>query len=127
MVSIYTFGTDDEAIARANDTNYGLNASVITRSEKRGREIAAQLNAGTANVNEGYATAWAATGAPMGGFGDSGLGRRHGVDGILKYTESQTIGTQRIAGWGAPPGLTQRQWSEALVLFVKGLKAVGRK
>lgn len=127
VVSIYTFATEAEAIALANDTSYGLNASVITRDEKRGREIAAQLHAGTANVNEGYATAWAATGAPMGGFGDSGLGRRHGVDGILKYTESQTIGTQRIMGWGAPPGLTQQQWSEALVLFVKGLKVMGRK
>ena len=127
VVSVYAFDTEAEAIRLANDTAYGLNASVITRDEVRGRLIAASLHAGTVNVNEGYATAWAATGAPMGGWGDSGLGRRHGRDGLLKYTESQTIGTQRILGWGTPPFMTHKQWADSLVLMVRGLKAIGRK
>lgn len=127
VVSIYGFDTEDEAIALANSTDYGLNASVITADVQRGREIGVRLHAGTVNVNEGYATAWATTGAPMGGFGDSGLGRRHGKEGILKYTEAQTVGTQRIVGWGGPPLLTKQQWAETLVLLVRGMKAMGKK
>jgi succinate-semialdehyde dehydrogenase/glutarate-semialdehyde dehydrogenase len=127
VVSVYAFDTEDEAISLANKTAYGLNASVITRDERRGREIAARLHAGTVNINEGYATAWAATGSPMGGWGDSGLGRRHGREGLMKYTESQTIGTQRIMGWGTPPFLTHKQWADSLVLAVGLLKKIGRK
>lgn len=126
VVSIYVFDTEEEAIARANDTAYGLNASVITRDLRRGKQIAARLNAGTVNVNEGYATAWSATGSPMGGFGDSGLGRRHGRDGIMKYTETQTIGVQRFAGWGTPPFMTHKQWAGTLVGAVKLMKKIGR-
>lgn len=127
VVSIYTFDTEAEALAMANSTAYGLNASVITRNERRGKELAAQLKAGTVNVNEGYATAWAATSAPMGGWGDSGLGRRHGREGLMKYTEAQTIGVQRFMGWGTPPFMTHKQWADSLTLIVKGLKLVGRK
>jgi len=127
VVSIYGFDTEDEAIALANDTTYGLNASVITKDAKRGREIAKRLHSGTVNVNEAYATAWSALGGSMGGMGDSGLGRRHGREGLLKYTEAQTIGTQRIMGWGIPPKVTDKQWAGALVGFVRGMKIVGRK
>ena len=57
---------------------------------------------GTVNVNEAYAAAWGSIDAPMGGMGDSGLGRRHGAVGILKYTETQTIARQRLMNL-APP------------------------
>ncbi len=102
LVSIYRFGTDDEAVQRANDTTYGLNASVWSRSAARGRAVAARLTSGTVNVNEAYAAAWGSIDAPMGGMGDSGLGRRHGEHGILKYTEPQTIARQRLMNL-APP------------------------
>lgn len=102
LVSIYRFRTDDEAVRLANDTRYGLNASVWSRSPARGRAVAARLHAGTVNVNEAYAAAWGSIDAPMGGMGDSGLGRRHGVAGITKYTESQTIARQRLMNL-APP------------------------
>lgn len=126
VVSIYVFDTEEEAIALANSTDYGLNASVITRDLRRGKQIAARLHAGTVNINEGYATAWAATGSPMGGFGDSGLGRRHGRDGLMKYTESQTLGIQRFAGWGTPPFMTHKQWGNTLVGAVALMKKLGR-
>ena len=48
------------------------------------------------NVNEGYIAAWGSVDAPMGGMKDSGLGRRHGAEGIRKYTESQTVAVQRV-------------------------------
>ncbi len=127
VVSVYPFDTEAQAIRLVNDSDYGLNASVLTRDERRGREIGSKIQAGTVNVNEGYATAWSSHGSPMGGWGDSGLGRRHGSEGILKYTEAQTIGTQRIMGWGTPPFLTHKQWADSLVLFVRGMKAAGKK
>ncbi len=102
LVSIYRFDSDDRAVEMANTTRYGLNASVWSRSARRGRDVAARLHAGTVNVNEAYAAAWGSIDAPMGGMGDSGMGRRHGAAGILKYTESQTIARQRLMNL-APP------------------------
>ena len=66
---------------------------------------------GTVNVNEAYGAAWGSIGAPMGGMKASGLGRRHGVEGLLKYTESQTVAVQHLVGFGAPFGRTDEQWA----------------
>lgn len=95
VVAIYPFTEVDEAIAHANATPYGLNASIWTRDLRRARRLALRLRAGTVNINDAYAASWAAVDAPMGGRKDSGLGRRHGAEGILKYTEPQTIATWR--------------------------------
>ena len=91
LVAIYPVASIDEAIEAVNDTEYGLNASVYCGDVKKGKAIAEQLMAGTVNVNDGYSSGWASVDAPMGGMKASGVGRRHGRDGLLKYTESQTI------------------------------------
>lgn len=91
LVAIYPVDSLDEAVERANDTEYGLNASIFIDDVSRGRRLAERVMAGTVNVNDGYQAAWAATGSPMGGMKASGLGRRHGREGLLKYTESQTV------------------------------------
>ncbi len=96
VASLFRFESEDEAIKLANDSEYGLNFSVWTRDTKRGKLVASKLEAGTVGVNDAYASAWSATDAPMGGFKDSGVGRRHGGEGILKYTEPQTVSTQRL-------------------------------
>lgn len=127
VVAVYPFDSDEQAISLANDTPYGLNAAVVTRDTSVGRAIAARLNAGTANVNEGYAPGWGSTRAPMGGMGDSGIGRRHGAEGLLKYTESQTIATQRLLGFGAPFGWSDRRWGETLTVAVGAMKRLGLK
>lgn len=91
LVSLYEYTSVDDAVDAVNDTEYGLNASVYCGDVKKGRAVAERLMAGTVNVNDGYASGWASIDAPMGGMKQSGVGRRHGRDGLLKYTESQTI------------------------------------
>lgn len=126
VVSVYRFTTDDEAVERANDTRYGLNASVWSRSVRRGREVASRLRAGTVNVNEAYAAAWGSIDAPMGGMGDSGLGRRHGEHGILKYTESQTIARQRLMNLAPPVSqLGDEGFAKVMTAALKAMKAIG--
>ncbi|WP_430298159.1 succinic semialdehyde dehydrogenase [Sinomonas sp. B1-1] len=95
VVALYPVASEEEAFARANDTGYGLNASLWT-APSRGRELGARIEAGSVNVNEGYAAAWGSHAAGMGGWKESGMGRRHGPEGLLKYTESQTVAVQRL-------------------------------
>ncbi len=127
VVALYQVASDEEAITEANASSYGLNAAVVTRDHRQGRRIAARLRAGTVNVNEGYAAAWGSTRAPMGGMGDSGMGRRHGDEGLLKYTEPQTVAHQRFLGFGAPFGWSDERWGETLVWAVGALKRLGLK
>jgi len=125
VVSVSSYSSDAEAIELANDSEYGLNASVISRDKKRALAIAKQLKAGTVNINEGYATAWSTLGSPMGGFGASGLGRRHGLAGIVQYTESQTIATQNALGFGPPFGLSDETWGNLLTTSLGLMKKIG--
>ncbi|HEY7051885.1 MAG TPA: succinic semialdehyde dehydrogenase [Mycobacterium sp.] len=127
LVSIYPVADTDEAIEKANDTAYGLNASVWAGSTAEGEKIAAQLRSGTVNVNEGYAFAWGSLSAPMGGMGISGVGRRHGPEGLLKYTEAQTIATARVFNLDAPLGLPNTVWQKSLLPIVRTvMKLPGR-
>jgi succinate-semialdehyde dehydrogenase/glutarate-semialdehyde dehydrogenase len=119
VVALYPFDSEEEAIALANDSAYGLNASVWTRSAATGRRIAEQLRAGTVNINEGYAATFGSTDAPMGGFGDSGLGRRHGVEGLIKYTEPQTISRQRLSLIAPPDWLSRSTYAAVMTSGTK--------
>ncbi|MFJ7151916.1 succinic semialdehyde dehydrogenase [Streptomyces sp. NPDC100445] len=123
VVSVYRFTTDDEAVARANATPYGLNASVWTRSARRGRDIASRLRTGTVNVNEGYAPAYGSVQSPMGGMKDSGLGRRHGSEGILKYTEAQTVARQRLLPMAPSLGMTDEGYAAFMNTSLRLMKA----
>ncbi|SNZ03219.1 succinate-semialdehyde dehydrogenase / glutarate-semialdehyde dehydrogenase [Natronoarchaeum philippinense] len=120
-VAVYEVESVDEAVERANDSEYGLNASVWTGDPDRGERVAERIECGTVNVNEGYVAAWASVDAPMGGMGDSGIGRRHGDVGLTKYTEAQTVATQRVAPI-APGPLPDRVWASALVPVLRGWK-----
>ena len=120
VVAVYRVTGDDEAVARANDTVYGLNASVWSRA--RGPAVAARLRAGTVNINEGYAATWGSHDAPIGGMGESGLGRRHGREGIVKYTESQTISTQRLIAVGPSPALHGERYVRLMTYGIRLLR-----
>lgn len=104
VVSIYPVPDVDTAVAMANDSDFGLNFSVWTADTHRGVEIASRLEAGTVGVNDGYAATWSSYDAPMGGMKQSGLSRRHGAQGLMKYTEPQTVSVQHIGPAFAPPG-----------------------
>ncbi|MBB2909506.1 aldehyde dehydrogenase (NAD+)/succinate-semialdehyde dehydrogenase/glutarate-semialdehyde dehydrogenase [Streptosporangium becharense] len=128
VVSVYRFSDDDEAVERANDTDYGLNASIWTGDVPRGRALAARIKAGTVNINEGYGSAYGSYDAPMGGMKSSGLGRRHGAEGLLKYTEAQTVSSQ--ATWlGFEPvlGLPYDRYAETLTNVLKLMKRLHLK
>ena len=105
VVSIYPFASNHEAIERANDSRYGLNASIWSRDTELARRMATRLEHGTVTVNETYVAGWGSIEAPMGGFKDSGLGRRHGAEGILKYTEAQNVTIQRGPAITPPKGV----------------------
>ncbi len=111
VVAVYRVKDDDDAVARANDTPYGLNASVWSRSIRHAVRVARRIEAATVNVNESYGATWTATSSPIGGMKDSGMGRRHGAEGILKYTEAQTIAIQRGIALAPPPMVPERMYS----------------
>ncbi|ELP62343.1 succinic semialdehyde dehydrogenase [Streptomyces turgidiscabies] len=124
VVSIYRFTTDDEAVTLANSTPYGLNSSVWTKNGARGRAVAARVRCGTVNVNEGYASAYGSVQSPMGGMKDSGLGRRHGSEGILKYTEAQTVAQQRLLPMAPALGMDDEKYAEFMSRSLKVMKAL---
>ncbi|MFF4662494.1 succinic semialdehyde dehydrogenase [Streptomyces sp. NPDC001282] len=123
VVSLYRFRDEDEAVALANATPYGLNSSVWTRNSARGHRVAARLRTGTVNINEGYAPAYGSVQSPMGGMKDSGLGRRHGSEGILKYTEAQTVAQQRLIQLAPSFGMDDAGYAAFMTRSLKVMKA----
>jgi acyl-CoA reductase-like NAD-dependent aldehyde dehydrogenase len=86
----------DEAVKLANDSPYGLGASVWTADRSRGEELARRVSAGSAAVNDGP-IGYTVPELPFGGMGDSGFGVRHGADGIRKYCRTQSLVVTRWA------------------------------
>ena len=108
VVSLYRFHDETDAVARANEGEYGLNASVYTRDTRRGRAIAAQIRCGTVNVNEAFAATFGSIDAPMGGMRRSGLGRRQGAEGIARYTDPQSVAVQRLFRFSPVLGMSDQ-------------------
>jgi acyl-CoA reductase-like NAD-dependent aldehyde dehydrogenase len=87
---------EEEAVAKANDSRYGLAASVWTKDLARGEAIARRIEAGAVCVNDAQVN-YLALELPMGGWKQSGLGVRHGAAGIRKYTRQQALLVTRLA------------------------------
>jgi acyl-CoA reductase-like NAD-dependent aldehyde dehydrogenase len=115
----------DEAVRLANDSVYGLQASVWTKDIPKGEAIAARVEAGAVCVNDAQVN-YSALEAPMGGWKTSGVGSRHGRNGIRKYCKEQTILVTRFA-WKRDPHMfpfkaktTRRLGSMARLVFARG-------
>ena len=105
VVSLYPVADDDEAMARANDSEYGLNGSVWTGDPERGRAVAAQMRCGTVNVNEGFAATFGSIDAPMGGMKSSGSAAARGGTGSAGSSRCSRSAPSRAADRSEPrPG-----------------------
>jgi succinate-semialdehyde dehydrogenase/glutarate-semialdehyde dehydrogenase len=124
VVAVYPVDGDDDAVAKANDSEYGLNASVWSSHPGHARTVAARIEAGTVNINEGYGAAYGSQGAPMGGMKASGLGRRHGDEGLLKLTEAQTVASQHVVGFEPPAFLGRDRYATLISRSLTILKAL---
>jgi succinate-semialdehyde dehydrogenase/glutarate-semialdehyde dehydrogenase len=93
---IGTFKSEEEAIALANDSEFGLTASVWTRDHAKGKRVAVQIEAGSVCVNEVLYTHGIGQ-TPWGGFKNSGRGRTHGRDGLMELVQPQHIHVNRLA------------------------------
>jgi betaine-aldehyde dehydrogenase len=88
VMSVLRFDHEDEVIARANDTEFGLSAGVFTRDLPRAHRVIAELQAGSCWINH-YNLA--PVEIPFGGFKQSGIGREGGPEGLDNYLETKTI------------------------------------
>lgn len=93
---IATFKTEEEAIRLANDSEFGLTASVWTKDYAKGNRVAQQIEAGSVCVNEVLYTHGIAR-TPWGGFKNSGRGRTHGREGLMELVQPQHIHVNRIS------------------------------
>ena len=125
VVTIERFGTVDEAVESANDTPYGLAAAIWSRDTQAALALAARLRAGSVDINESYFASWGSIDIPQGGMRASGLGRRNGPHGLLRFTEAQGVTVQRWHGIHPLPGLDKEQFADLLTAGLRALKRAG--
>lgn len=126
LIEVYPYDDVDEALEQINDSDYGLNASIFSGSIAKARRVAARIKAGTVNINEPYAAAFGSISAPMGGMKQSGVGRRHGAQGILKYTEAQTISAQRLMPLTPHAGTPAAPYAKLMTVGLRILRRIPR-
>jgi len=105
VVTVYPVRSAEEAITRANDSTFGLNASVWAGNQAKARTVAHQLETGSAVINSTLLI-YNSFDVPMGGVKWSGIGRRHGEHGILRYTQAQSVVSSFGTGGGYDTILT---------------------
>jgi succinate-semialdehyde dehydrogenase / glutarate-semialdehyde dehydrogenase len=122
VVSVYPFSSEQEAVELANASSYGLSASIWSRNTANAVRLARKIQAGSVNINEAYSAAWASVDSPIGGMKESGMRPRHGAEGILKFTESQTIAVQRLLPIGPRRGVDPAAHARVMTWLLKLVK-----
>jgi len=125
VVSVYPVDSEEEAVRLANESRYGLSASVWTKDVGRGLRVAARIQAGSVNINEAYAATWASTDAAIGGIKESGMRPRHGEEGLLKYTVTQTVAAQRWLPIGPRRGEDASRYAQVMTALLKVVRRTG--
>ena len=126
VISLYRFSDEADAIARANDGEYGLNASIWSQDGARARAIARLVTCGTVNINEAFGATFASIDSPMGGMRESGIGRRQGSEGILRYTEPQSVATQRLVRFAPMLGMSDETYAKVMTAQLRFMNKIGR-
>jgi acyl-CoA reductase-like NAD-dependent aldehyde dehydrogenase len=126
VVAAYRFHDEADAIARANEGEYGLNASIYSQDGPRARAVARMVSCGTVNINEAFAATFASVEAPMGGMRRSGIGRRQGSEGVLRFTETQSVATQRLMRLAPSLGMSDATYAKVMTANLRLLKRLGR-
>jgi succinate-semialdehyde dehydrogenase/glutarate-semialdehyde dehydrogenase len=126
VISVYRFHDEAEAVDRANDGEYGLNAAVYSKDGARARDLASQIKCGTVNINEAFGATFASIDSPMGGMRQSGLGRRQGAEGIRRYTEPQSVATQRAIRFAPMFGMADETYAKIMTANLRVMKKLGR-
>jgi len=98
VLPIMAFDGEGEAVQWANDSDYGLGASIWTRNRRRGEQLARQIHAGVVMVNDAVSCFGIAE-APHGGMRMSGMGRTHGRFGLEEMVRIKYVDTDRLPGW----------------------------
>jgi succinate-semialdehyde dehydrogenase/glutarate-semialdehyde dehydrogenase len=127
LVAVHVVESAEEAVRLANDSEYGLNASVLSGSKRRGLRVAESIDAGSVNVNEGYRGSFSAVDAPMGGVKNSGVGRRNGPEGLLRFMEAHTIAHATGILQLPRTGAEFRRLIGPLLLLLRTLKVLRRR
>jgi succinate-semialdehyde dehydrogenase / glutarate-semialdehyde dehydrogenase len=127
VVAVTVVDSEEAAIAAANDSEFGLNASVLSGSLAHGERVASRLKAGSVNVNEGYRATFSSMDAPMGGVKHSGLGRRNGPEGLLRFAESTTIAASTGLLQLPRTGAEFQKMVPLMLLLLRGEKAIRRR
>ncbi len=126
VISLYRFHDEADAVSRANAGEYGLNASIYSRDTRRARAIARHVKCGTVNINEAFGATFASIDSPMGGMRESGTGRRQGSEGILRYTESQSVAVQKLIRFAPMLGMKDETYAKVMTANLRLMKKLGR-
>jgi succinate-semialdehyde dehydrogenase/glutarate-semialdehyde dehydrogenase len=126
VIALYRFHDEGDAVARANDGEFGLNASIYSRDGDRARALARRITCGTVNINEAFSATFGSIDSPMGGMRQSGMGRRQGAEGIHRYTEPQTVATQRLLRFAPMLGMSDQTYAKVMTASLRLMKKLGR-
>ncbi len=125
VTTIYPYRSVDEAVEQANDTDYGLNASVWGTDLVAAEAVGRRIEAGNININDGLANSYASKATPSGGVKASGVGARHGDGGMLKYTDPVHVAVLKKPVLTPAPDISYEAHLKQTMITLKATRWLG--